>query len=251
MGSGLAVGRYFKKLTIRSNDPKSPTISIPVGMTVLGDYRFSGRTFRFAAGRGGEPQTSSIEITAMNAPTLALSIEQFKIPFGNSKPEFFDAAIRRIENGHRITVTLSPDHPEGRITAELWAKIDGRNMVISIGGEMFAWIFVEPTFLRFDKVERNQVNTIQREFRLNSIDKTPFRVLSVKDGSRGKGKSPVTPTFQVSSAPNGLVHRITVGLASARGVRNRQTFSGKIVVETDHPKRQRVTLRYAGFFQRP
>ena len=131
--------------------------------------------------------------------------------------------------------------------AELTAKLDGKTLIISIGGEMFAWIVVEPTLLHFSNVKDDDPVSQVREFRLTSTDDTPFRILGLRpEPNRKSGEAELD--FDISSAPSSLAHRVTVRLVPEPDPARRASFSGKIVVTTDHARKPELTVSYSGFY---
>ncbi len=246
MSSGRALGRLVKKISIESNDPARPRLDVPVGMRVHEGYELSVREARFVGICGGEPRTIAIDVKRSaggRGPPPALELEGFRVRFGKSKPEHFSASVSAIEGGRRVTVRLDPDHPEGRINAELRATLDGKTLTIPVVGEMFAWILVEPTFLSY-RIEDSRPQSRENSFRLSSTDGTPFRIVDIQaEPSRGE----CSLDFDIRVEPGTLAY--TVRVTATPGAK-RESFYGKIHVFTDHPEKPELTLSYSGFFAR-
>lgn len=157
-----------------------------------------------------------------------------------------------IPGGKRIEITLKPTHPEGSIRASLEARIDGKLLVVPVAGEMFRWIKIVPTYFNFSRVAPDDPASYVKESLLTSVDGRPFKVLSMTPKlTRGGSDIRLALTERSASAgSSGLEHllnaRISGGAKAGDG-----SFSGTVLVKTDHPEKPEITLNFFGFFAEP
>ncbi|MBI4583772.1 MAG: DUF1573 domain-containing protein [Planctomycetes bacterium] len=249
MGSGRAMGRLDKKVTFITNDAAAPQVSLPVTMSVFEGFEMNPSSVQFKGIYGGKPVEVAVDLRRRYPAGAAVKLEVKDIAgrFGSSGKEFFKTAVSSIPKGQRLTITLDPRHPEGRINAELTAVLNGKKLVIPLAGEMFAWIFVDPTFISFNKVSPADPNTLVQEIRLNSTDGTAFSIVKVEQqGNRGD----VSFKFATSSNPDQKVHAVQALIPPEVEVKPNESFFGKILITTDHPKKRQITISYGGFFAR-
>jgi hypothetical protein len=267
MSSGRAIGKLVKELRIESNDARAPRVSVPVGMKVLEGFEVEPRELRLTGIIGGAPAEASLDVLyrpagkakkddgGAKAPFELKDID-FRAPsYSASKPAHFKGSAEPIPGGVRVKVTLSPSHPEGRIQSDLRARINGKDLVVPITGEMFAWILVDNTYLNFSQARVDEAESRLRELRLSSTDGQAFQVLRVEEDSstrRAPDAAPVELKFTVNSSPNRQAHAIRVEVVPKDPEKSiGRSFFGKLIVHTDHPKKARLTVSYGGFFQRP
>ncbi|MEE8165105.1 MAG: DUF1573 domain-containing protein [Myxococcota bacterium] len=259
MGSGRAMGTLSKKITLTTDDPGAPRVFIPVRMRVLAAFRMKPLELRFTGSRGREPVEQFVDI--MHRDPRAGGDFDFKIVdiagrFDRPGKAFFRTKIQPLSDpagrtiGKRITLILDPAHPEGRISAELKALLDGRNFVVPVVGEMFEGVLVKPRFVNFSRANVQDASTLVREVRLTSIDDKPFTIKSVTQKPSRPGQPGVKLVFMVFPAPSKLAHRVLIRLVPDAKESRKTSFYGKIEVETDHPTKKAITLSYTGFFTR-
>ena len=266
MGSGRAMGRLDKRLSIIPQDPKVPALEIPVVMSVLEEYHlepFGGVCLEGIV--GGSPKNAFVDLTrrlgAGRTPAggIEVKIRGFRDGFQKGSSKHLSAQVSAIPLGQRITVEVDPRHPEGIISSELEAEVGGKALVISVTGEMFAWIKASPTFVNFSKATPADPQSTERELILESTDETPFRLLDITYKAQRQGEKLAALTFKAEGlvgpigsekrAEDGaqaLRHRIQCFLSKGEG--KEQSFFGTITVRTDHPQKPVVTARYSGFF---
>lgn len=254
MGSGRAMGRLDKKLTIHSDDPVRSKVTLPVSMRVHAAFRMKPLQFRFQGLRGKDPVTSTVDIlprTPGRRPAPEFLVEGVEGRFGRPGDEFLKARVEPLSGGRRIVLELSPEHPEGRIAARLRARLDGRPLVIPVTGEMFAHIHVEPTFINFSRARAADPRTLELESRLTSIDDRPFRIekTEVRPGKSRRAEQPAPEIgVRVHSAPSGKVHRVVITVTPPETPTPRASFFGKIHLLTTHEQKPEIELSYTGFF---
>ncbi len=249
MGSGRAMGRLDKKVTFSTNDAAAPQVSVPVTMSVFEGFEMNPSSVQFKGIYGGKPVEVAVDLVRRypSGASVKLEVKDIAGRSGSPGKEFFKAAVSPLPKGQRLTITLDPQHPEGRINAELTAVLNGRKLVIPLAGEMFAWIFVDPTFISFNKVSPADPNTLLQEIRLSSTDGMAFSIVKVEQqGNRGN----VPLKFITSSNPDKKVHAVQAQIPPEVEVKPNESFFGKILITTDHPKKPQITISYGGFFAR-
>ena len=253
MHSGRQMGEVKKKLKISSNDPTTPLLTLPVSISVFKDFtsRPTLRSFTFNAGKGLEPVSQEVEIVQRPGVTrrsFVLEVESIIGKFGSPGEKFITAQVSPTEDGQRIRVTLSPDHPAGRINAELTGRLDGKQVVFPIRGEMHSGILLEPK-----NVDLNQIDVKNPESRVvtfRSITGNPFEITSVTVEPLKTTRGRVSFKFDVRSSPDRKVHRLIVQPIAGTIEKTKRHFSGKIQVATTHPEKKAVTVKYFGLFAR-
>jgi hypothetical protein len=255
MNSGRQMGEVKKKLRISSNDPAQPELSIPVQMSVFPQFtsRPTMRTFNFNAARGKEPSRASIDVifrAGFPQRDFQLVVDSIQGKFGSPGKKFLAASIAPIDDGKRITVVLDPLHPAGRINAELNARLDGKKLVIPIGGEMQEWIFLEPPRVDLNQLDAKDPRSMERSLTLTSIDDTAFDIKEIRFEESKSTKGRIAFKFQADPSPDRRKHVLKVRPAAGKLEKNKRHFSGKIHVTTTHPRKPKITINYFGLFQR-
>ncbi len=282
MGSGRAMGRLDKWITIVSQDGGRPELKVPISMRVLDEFSMEPRDVRFEGVAGGEPQRASIDVTLRRGapPTpVRLEVRGIQARFNRPSDGHLRATVAPILGGQRITLELDPRHPEGPISAEVEASLNGKSLYIPVSGEMFAWIKVSPNYVNFSRAIESDPSSTVREVVLTATDGKPFKVLevgsrparsrersvrlefalaSVEPAAGREGAPPadreaspghVSPEKAPGAAPSSKVHRIIC--RAFRGEGDEPTFFGTVTIRTDHPQKPEISLKYSGFFASP
>lgn len=266
MGSGRAIGALEKYVDIRTDDPRVPSIRVPVRMRVFDGFSIEPRELRFDGVCGGDPLTQSVAVSLRGAKRdFALAFDGVFDPARKgSKNPHFRGSVVTLKDGKRIDVVLEPTHPEGRIWAELQASLDGKRLVIPIAGDMFRWIKVVPTYFNFSRVSADDPKSLRRQVVLASTDAREFRIVSMTPEFR----TAVPPGLEVELGSEGSVlgqaakeHTISAAIVLPPELRRPArdeaearasvSLSGRVVVETDHPEKPRIELSFFGFVVRP
>lgn len=268
MGSGRAIGRLHKSILITTDDPGRPSINVSVQMRVFDGLSMEPRDLKYDGVVGGDPVTKTIDLKwdeRRGGPgKLAVSIVGVLSGSRSKRPSpHFRGKVVDIPGGKRIELTLLPTHPEGRVWAQLEAKLNGKSLVAPVTGNMFRWIRVVPTYFNFSRVAEDEPESFVEEVVLSSTDSTEFQVLSM------------TPTFRRAN-PEGM--RLELSLEGTRiresalrhvirarivlpedsgedepsdAAAARGGFSGTVEVTTDHPEKKEIGLSFFGFLAPP
>ena len=256
MSSGRAIGRLEKYIEIYPADSGLQPIRIPVGMRVLEGLVVEPTDLKFDGVVGGQPLTQSVSIKwnprVKDPKPFAVTDIHVTGARGPTKTgkEHFTTKTAEIPGGKRIEVTLLSTHPEGRISGELEAKIDGRLLVIPIVGEMFRSIKIVPTYFNFSRVSPDDPSSYTKESVLTSVDGRPFKILKITPTVKRASAAGVQLDFEVKPGPNvkeGIEHVIRARI-SQQGKQAAGDFFGTVLIETDHPEKPQVTLNFFGFF---
>jgi hypothetical protein len=184
---------------------------------------------------------------------LSLSVEEV-LDMRSAGPvpsPHFTARVSDIPGGKRIEVTLDPKHPEGLIRGEVRARLDGKPFVVPVAGEMFRCIKVVPTYFNFSRVSQDDPTSFVRESKLSSTDGRPFKVLSATPAFLRSPDPAVTLEVQATGEGPGkpaLEHELKARIGSGKKALTKGSFSGKVVIKTDHPDKPELTLSFFGFF---
>ncbi|MGQ9591421.1 MAG: DUF1573 domain-containing protein [Planctomycetota bacterium] len=268
MASGRAIGALEKYIDIRTDDPRAPSIRVPVRMRVFDGFSIEPRELHFDGVCGGEPLAQSVAVAFSRRDVkrdFALAFDGVFDPARKAaKNPHFRGSVAALKGGKRIDIVLEPTHPEGRIWAELHASLDGRKLVIPIAGEMFRWIKVVPTYFNFSRVSADDPKSLRREVLLASTDGREFRIVSMTPEFR----TAVPPGLELELDSKGAVpgqaateHTISAAIALPPELRRPArdeaearasvSLSGRVVVETDHPEKPKIELSFFGFVARP
>jgi hypothetical protein len=279
MSSGRAMGRLDKRITIVTQNPRQPEVVVPVVMRVLDDFEMEPRSISFEGVCGGSPEKQAIEVRphrGRRPPPITLAIKGIHGVFRRPSEQFLRARVEPSQGGQRIVVELDPRHPEGPISAELEASLNGKSLFVPINGEMFAGIKVSPNYLNFSRVTRDDPGSAVREVVLSSTDSTPFKVLEITPRPYRAGENLVKLEFSVrpgggpsapgapeppaggpggqpaAGAPSTTASTVQKIVCRALPVEEKEaTFFGTVTIRTDHPKKPELTLKYSGFFAAP
>ena len=268
MGSGRAMGRLDKSITLTPSDPRFPAIQVPVSMRVLDEFEMEPYGIRLDGVIGGPVEQAVVEVrrrrTAPSGP-LDLQIKAIQGRFSRPSGTYLRAAVETTTAGKKIVVELPPTHPVGPVSAEIEATLNGRPLFVSVSGEMFAWIKVSPNYINFSRAEDDKPASKEQQVLLSAPDGNGFRILevSVRPGRTaeigprldffvepvGEGGKTTGAVAAPGSSPPSASHRLTCRVS--RVDRMAKVFSGTLVLKTDHPKKPEIELRYSGFFADP
>jgi hypothetical protein len=277
MGSGRAMGRLDKYVTIVTSEPgkhvltgpggrvgpevKIPGVSpdplkgevkIPISMRVFDDFEMEPRELRFAGAIGGPPETGSVEVKLRKGRPpmpIDLKVVEVKSRFNRPSDRHLKAAVEESGGAKKIVVTLDSAHPEGPISAEVEAKLNGKSLFIPVIGDMFAWIKVVPNYVNFSRAQESDSSSTVREVVLSSTDGTPFKVLGIAWKPAREGEKTVRLEF--SAAPGetpATVQKIACKALRGEAAEMGGSFFGTVTIRTDHPKKPEIALKYSGFF---
>jgi hypothetical protein len=257
MGSGRAMGRLEKHLTILTSSTSQPEVSLPVSMSVLDGFEMEPRGVTLFGLVGGPPERAEVAIKLRRGARpqrVDLAIKEVRSVFGRPSGRHLRASAASGEGGSRLAIELDPAHPEGPISAEIEATLNGRTLVIPVNGEMFAWIKISPNTINFSRaLEEDPASTV-RELTLTSADATPFKILKIESRPRRPdrpGESAVKLEFSVEPPPSpegGGPWAQKLRCRASREGGALVTFDGTVTIRTDHPKKPEIVLKYSGLF---
>jgi hypothetical protein len=259
MGSGRAMGTLEKHVTILTNDLALPSTVVPVRMRVFPGFEMEPRDLRFDGVVGGKPIAKTLDVVYKgpggSAKRFELSVDAVKSA-GASPIEspHFRAKVSEFPGGKRIELTLLPTHPEGRIWANLEARLDGKPLVVPVAGEMFRGILVVPTYFNFSRVSVEEPDSFVEEVSLSSTDDRKFKILSMTPTFRAASPKDTRLELELRDGKVGVEaqrHVIRARIAPPAGwapTASQGSFSGQVSVKTDHPEKPEVTLSFFGFF---
>ncbi|HZN59496.1 MAG TPA: DUF1573 domain-containing protein [Planctomycetota bacterium] len=255
MSSGRALGRLDKFIDVLGADPTRPLARIPARMRVLDGVSTEPRDLRFDAALGGPTVTRTLEIkkTSASGGPSAITLSDVRLAGPASQktaPPFATRVIELAGGAKRIEITLQPGLPEGRFQANFEAKVDGKRLVVPVSGEIFRGILVTPTYFNFSRVDHDDPKTMLEELELKSTDGKAFRVISMSPSFTQKPSGDVRLELEDSAASAAGGSKDHVLRARIRGGEppSLGSFSGKVIVRTDHPEKPELTLQFFGFF---
>jgi hypothetical protein len=258
MGSGRAIGSLDKYIAIHTGG-SAPALEVPARMRVFEGLRQEPYDIAFEGVVGGQPVTRSVDLVWTRGRAAAappdLQVEDVVSAYRREDvagpiARFFAHRVEDIPQGKRLHITVLPDHPEGRIAATVRCRLDGRTLEVPVRGEMFRCVLVSPTSLNFNRVEIDKPATVVSHSRLSSTDGRAFSVLgtevrTTRTDTPGLGLA-VTPRSEDGGKKWLVEARIRVpGPVLPTG-----SFTGKILVRTDHPEKPEIELLFFGFFPR-
>lgn len=258
MSSGRAFGKVFKyiELEIGGDAGAIAAVRVPVSMTVFEQYDMEPKELRFEGAYGGSPVTASALLQAKRkAPGRPLDLKFVRIrDLSRRLPaieQYFAVKVTDHPQGATLAVTLSPQHPEGRVWGELEARLDGKPLVLPIAGDMFRGILLSPRYLNFNRVEAGKPETHVEEAALRAIDGHAFKILGMTSQfTRPKENPGFTVELEADPRPDGREHAIRARVVAPGGFPLGSSFSGKVTVRTTHPEKPQVELGFFGFFAR-
>jgi len=170
---------------------------------------------------------------------------------GEPPPEVVDVKIERgehiaarlLEPGAdraRIEVSIAPGHPEGALTGEMVATVNGRLFVVPIRGHVYRGIRLDPAIVNFNVI-RTDADRKQR-IELIPADGKGFILGEVRYEPR-PGSPAIAPEVAWTPREDGG-WSLALTLPAAEGVKG--GFGGLLVVETDHPEKPRLEITVFG-----
>ncbi len=255
MESGRSVGATLRKriqVDVERADGQRGTLNCGVVLRVFPDHAVEPREIRLVGSVGGPPATARLEVKSREKRSEGgkLTIRGVKV-LGKRPPrgaKWFKAEVAEIEGGYAVSVTVLPGHPEGRIWGELEGELDGRPFVVPVAGDVFKGIVLRPKQFNFSRVVRTDPKTWMETARLESVADRPFKILDTKVRIRKPAGAKFRVKVSAVERREGRVHILTARLESPG---QRGSFSGDVIVTTDHPEKPRVTLPFFGFFAEP
>jgi len=214
------MGRLDKHLTILTDSLKR-AVEVPVRMRVFEELEIEPReaSVRLWGVVGGQAERASLVVKARGGrgpQPLDLTVKTVRGLFGRPSGTYLRASVEPAPEGKRITIELDPRHPEGPISAEVEASLDGRALVIPVSGEMFAWIKISPNYLNFSRIEAADPASSYREVLLTATDDTPFRVTGISTRPYRAGEKTVELQIEALAAPAGAPGEKSLPAAAPR-----------------------------------
>ncbi len=169
-----------------------------------------------------------------------LSVENLRVEGDRASAGMLAAErIDRGAEGVELVVTLSPEHPEGRVIGTLQATVEGLPFQMSVKGTVYRGIRTLPDHFQFHQMlepekafcELALIPADARGFAIRSIEVDPPKV-TIESRPRPEGGYVLTAR-PVPPYPTG-----------EKGV----ALSVKVTIETDHPEKPRIELRCHGVF---
>jgi hypothetical protein len=267
MGSWRAMGQLHKWIDIIPQDIRKPRIRVPVSMRVLSRFEMNPREIRFEGVVGGKKEVKSVVVKTrrgVSPVSFDLEIKEIRGRFNRSSNRYLRARVVPVPGGQEIVVELDSTHPEGLIAAELEASLNGKTLLVPIGGIMFAWIKVSPHYINFSRALEDDPASTTREVLFSSTDGTPFRILGIEARPHRKMDPSVRLEFSVTplggpssaistgeNAAPAFLQRLTCRVFREGNNKKQATFFGTVTVRTDHPRKPVIELKYSGFFASP
>lgn len=204
MGSNRAMGVLDKYLTIVAADAAIRPVTLPVHMRVFPGFAMEPRELRFDGVCGGRPLTLGLELRRKDRRPFTLTLDGVKDVNPPRVNPHFEGKVGDLQEGaRRIELTLKPTHPEGKIWANLEARLDGKLLVVPVVGEMFRWIKVIPTHFNFSRVSSDDPSTFIEESVLTSTDEKPFKILAMTPTFRGPAPAGIRLELELKGAKPG------------------------------------------------
>ena len=259
MGSGRAIGKLEKHITIRT-DGAPGLVRVPVGMRVFDGLSQEPRDVVFEGVVGGDPATRTIDLVwsrGRSRPDAQFAVEQVIGAYQRDDVtgpigRFFSHRVEPIANGWRLLISVLPEHPEGRIGATVSCRLGGKTLEIPVRGEMFRGVLVSPTSINFSRVDVNERETFVEEIRLAATDGRPFAVLASTVAVAPRTRIPgLDLAFTPRPVDDGRSWILEFALRVPGPVWPRGSFSGTVTLATDHPEKPAIELPFFGFFREP
>ncbi len=268
MGSGRAMGRLDKSITLTPSDPRFAAVQVPISMRVLDEFEMEPYGLRLDGVIGGPMEKAAVEIRRRDAAPrgpLDLEIKAVRSRFNRPSDAHLRAAVETTPAGKKIVVELAPTHPVGTVSAEVEATLNGKALFVSVTGEMFAWIKVSPNYINFSRAEDDKPASKVQQVLLSTPDGQEFKILQVT--ARPQRPKEIGPRLEFflepvsesgkpagleaapGASPGAASQRLTCRVSRAEGMA--KVFTGTILLKTDHAKKPEIELRYSGFFADP
>lgn len=255
MRSGRIQGLLDKYIEIRTDRSDRP-LRVPTRMRVFPGVRVEPYQFRLAGEVGGRPVTTEVSVTRRRGAPVDLRIEGVVAGGSVRRPldEHFEVRSEKVAGGRRIHLTVKPTHPEGRIFAELTARLDGKSFRIPVAGEMYRGLKLSSRYLNFNRTLVDDPETLVEEVELSSIDGREFRI--VESEPSFSARPPGTDLgldVRPFPSPDGRRCRVQARLrvrAESGDPPPSGSFSGRVRLVTSHPEKRVVELLVMGFFPR-
>ncbi|MBN1417620.1 MAG: DUF1573 domain-containing protein [Planctomycetes bacterium] len=238
LSTGPVLGTLDKYVRISSNDTTHPEVRVPVRASVHANVEMTPRFLEaFNGSKEGDPVTQTVTLTYREPRGERMKLEKIQ----TSAPHFAAKAepLEEDRNGFRVHVSLLPTAPEGKVSGNVEAVLDGRKFIIRVHGEMFRGIRILPNFINFNRIE--DPGRAHVRFRLESTDGFPFEILEIRS-------DPAWLAFQVRPEDTYLAHDVTARIATSE---KPDRFYGKIRIQTSHPEKPLLEVPFSGFFPSP
>ncbi|MFQ5655271.1 MAG: DUF1573 domain-containing protein [Planctomycetota bacterium] len=179
---GRGFGRFAKHVDIHSMEKGEQ----PLVLRVLAEFHpgltIDKREIVLAGVVGKKIAEGRVEVSILRQQGFqgAVKLEELRI-----EGEGLEVSAADGPSAPRIVVSLSADHPEGRVHGRVVAQLNGLPLEIPIRGTVFQGIRIAPEQFNFSVVDDPSRATCQVS--LIPADEHPFRVESVEvlQGSRG------------------------------------------------------------------
>ncbi len=140
----------------------------------------------------------------------------------------------------RIEVSYGKEHPEGPISGELNATVNGRLLIMPVRGHVYRGIRLVPPQANFNVV-KTPTDYIQTIELIPADPETKFEILSSRYEARARSPS-LEPTLEKKPRPGGG-WILTLRINPEAGMKG---FGGNLILTTDHPDKPELTVTVFG-----
>lgn len=235
--------RIAKTITVTSNDPSTPRLTLTVTGVVTVPFHLEPRYVNFGQlkdGAGGEQRvvlsikdTAKLPVTIEKTETSNPHVTMTVTPrAGTTPPDVFD-----------ITVNVLPDAPQGVLAAPLLVHLAGEAepLRLSMYADVVGSVALYPSTVPLGLMEPGQ--SVVRTFVAMSPTETAFTVTDAQSDLPGS----TVVVSPLPSAPQRVQITVTVdGSALPPG-----RINGTLTVYTDAPDAQVLTARLVGVVREP
>ena len=240
-------GQQRKTITVESNDPRYPKVSLHVSALIEIDFGFQENSLNVGKIRKGEP-------ISKNATLLVKDQSIIKdIQFTSTSPNVTanlanPPAGSGAENGSlTVEVTVGAQMPVGRINATITARTRNRSPVqasLPIMGAVIGNVDVTPETIHFYiDTSKNDSGPVKQVIKVvSTVDEGRLQLLEIKDADQRLA-------FRVDTLLAGRQYEITVTPLPA-ALDARQNVSGAVTIITDDKEQPLTSVTYGIVFAR-
>jgi len=240
-------GQQRKTITVESNDPRYPTVSLHVSALIEIDFGFQENSINVGKIRRGEPVSKTAKLIVKDQSLIDDILFTSTSPHVTAKLAVPPVGGEAVESRLTVDITVGAEMPVGRINATITArtpKLPSAQATLSVMGAVIGNVDVTPESIHFYiDTSKNDSEPVKQIIKIvSTVEEGRLRLVEIKDADQRLA-------FRVDTVLAGRQYEITVTPLPA-ALDARQNVSGAVTIITDDKEQSTMSVTYGIIFAR-